>query len=658
MPLKFILFLVVLYLPNVMANEPDSELITEALEASDRVAKIMRMQPSTSVHNLFNSKCDIDWNNEAEVKALMSQSEMLDKDLGLEFRAGYTTDNLESDVSGEGSTYLELSWDVLRNGYKQQGYKAQDKLRQARIKSLEGELKQMRLDYNCRNLQLQRQFNGLESALLNIKLGLMERVYDIERKAYFSNNSYLDELLNSEEEIRLTRMNLELLLNDPLGSEPVDSIVNPPVIDINLASLIALVQHDDKNREIYKLNQLRLRDEKYDDERSSRLRLFLRKEFDFAQSNQDGLVAGLRFQMPLAFNEEQSAQSQEYLLNQLEKDFTYEQWELIARVRNAYLSLREQLEKVTKQQYRVLKSAEKIRRVNSYLAMDMPLEDSAVVVRINNYLKSAIELVQAKKILYQRVNQMFLVARVDFNPDLLKITELNEVDHRARKHQRSVYVWSDEFNSYSNQQLALLLETKSIKELLVSYSSNTNQAKLLQFLKENREKLDIGIIAGDNGWLEMGAVKQAIEKINRLALLTNHIHLDIEPHTLTDFQENKDVYLGRLLKLVEAARINNPQIKLTLSVPYHWPATTYQALSDYVDGLYVMLYGTTELDKMVERVKSIVTVIGIDKTTIALRAEDIVTEFQLENYLQEIAQATGVGRFAIHKLSVFESGNN
>ena len=655
MPFRLISIAFILISSSLIADDNESALSTEALAAFDRVKKLMQVEAPTSVPNLLAKRCDIDWSNEAEVKALMSQSEMLDQDFGLEFRAGYTTDNLQNDLSGEGSTYLELSWDVLRSGYKEQEYKAQDKLRQARIKSLEGDLKQLRLDYNCRNLQIHRAFSGTESALLAIKLELMERVYEIERRAYFQNNSYLDELLSSEEEIRLTQMNLEMLANDPLGQEQLGTITNPPVLDVHFPALIDLIKADDKALEIYKLNQLRLRAEDYDEDRSSRLRLFLRKEFDFAQSNNDGLVAGLRFQMPLTFDEGKSAQSQEYLLNQLEKDFTYEQWEIIARARNAYLSLREQLERVTKQQFRVLNSAEKIRRINSYITMDKALDDSAVIVRVLNYLNSNIELVQAKKVLYQRVNQMFLVGRIGYTPEVLKIVDLNETTHRAREHQRSVYLWSDEFNQYTNQQLAILFETKGIQEALISLGQNTNQAKFLQFLKENRDSLDIAVMTGDASWLEAGASQQALEKVNAYATLSNHIHLDIEPHTLSDYEANRAAYMDSLVALVKAIRINNPDLRLTLSVPFHWSEETYKALSDYTDGVYIMLYGTTDLDRMVERVKAIASVYGLSKTTVALRAEEVVNEFQLENYISQLATATGVKRFAIHKLGVFES---
>lgn len=141
MPLRLISTAFILISTSLIADDNESALSTEALEAFDRVKKLMQVEAPTSVPNLLAKRCDIDWSNDAEVKALMSQSEMLDQDFGLEFRAGYTTDNLQNDLSGEGSTYLELSWDVLRSGYKEQEYKAQDKLRQARIKSLEGDRK-------------------------------------------------------------------------------------------------------------------------------------------------------------------------------------------------------------------------------------------------------------------------------------------------------------------------------------------------------------------------------------------------------------------------------------------------------------------------------------------------------------------------------------
>ncbi len=608
------------------------------------------------VSRILSSKCEIQWTNQYEVEALERQSAFLNQNYGLELRAGYTSSNIQQSLSNEdGSTYMELSWDILRAGYRENQYKATDLSRQAAIKTLAGKLKKQELDYQCRRYSLTKYFAGMEARLNAIKLEFMEAVYQVDKDAYFSGASYLDELMISEEDILLARQNLARLHSNPDWRQHIDQLVNPPSIDVDLPSLLAQVGNNRDVTEIRRIERLRTQD-KYEIEDSfldgSRFRLFLRKEFDLARSGTDEVVAGFRVQLPLAFG--RSSTQTELRLNQLENDLMHEQWEIAARTRSAYQSLQEQLERTTQQQYRLLRAQEKMRRVVSYATLQQPLDVAAVNVRLRSYLDAAIELIQAKEELYRRVNEMFLVSRVDYHEKFIKINQLNETQHRARPGQRSVYIWSEEFNRYSNQELFILLQTKALKHAIVSVSGKVNQAKLFQFMKDAaRFDVKVSQLLGESHWALSENHQRVLAAVEVRSQFSNDIHLDVEPHLLGQYKENKTAVLNDYVELIAAIRVRHPQLNLTISIPHHWPETVLISLNDYVDQMYLMAYESSDLDQLSSRIKKVLAAVPLDKLVISLRKEEFSNELQLENAVEALTQSTGVTQFAVHKLSIF-----
>jgi hypothetical protein len=608
------------------------------------------------VSRILSAECDIDWSNRHEVAALESQSSFLNHDYGLELRAGYTSRNIEQSLdSDDGSTYMELSWDLLRNGYFENQYKATDLKRQAALKTLSGKLKKHDINYQCRRYSLAKHFAGMQAHLSSVKLEFMESVYRVEKEAYFSGSSYFDELMISEEDILLARQNLARLLSDPYWQEHMDSLLNPPSINVDLPALLTQIRDNKDFIESRRLERLRIQEQYQRDEsflESSRFRLFLRKEFDLIRSGRDELVAGLRLQVPLVFGQANS--STEARLNQLENDLTHEQWEIIARTRSAYQSLQEQVERTTKQQYRLLRAQEKMRRVLSYATLDKPLDIAAVNVRLKNYLDAAIELIQVKEELYRRVNEMFLVSRVEYHDKFIKINPLNETQHRSRPGQRSVYIWSEEFNRYSNQELFILLQTKAIKHAMISVGSKVKQAKFFQFIKDaERNELQVSQLLGESNWALPEHHQRAMIAIEARSQFGSSIHLDIEPHVLTQYKENKIAVLNDYITLLESIRLRHPMLNLSISIPHHWPDDVLLSINDYVDQVYLMAYESTDFDQISNRIKHVLSSIPLDKLVVALRKEDFGDELQLENAIEALSQSTGVTQFAVHKLDIF-----
>lgn len=652
------LLIFTVYSPFLLsANTVEKILWENALATYDVTKTSLRSNLKVSyVSEILSSTCDTQWSNEHEVKALELQSIALGSDVGIELRAGYTTGDIKRDQDNiEGSTYMELSWELLKNGYADNKYLAEDYKRQAAIKALSGKLKQHEIEYQCRRYNLIKHFSGMDVHLNTIKLQFMEAIYRVEKEAYFSGLSDFDELMISEEDIMLARQNLSRLHADKSLSLHNNTLINPPVIDVDLAALLTQIEQNEDFIESRRLAQQRI-EQQYQHEESflqgSRFRLFLRKEFDLIDSGDDDLVAGFRFQVPITFGK--PASQSEARLNQLENDLNHEQWELVTRTRAAYHALQEQLERTTSQQYRLLRAHEKMRRVMSYSALELPLDIAAVNVRLKSYIDAAIELGHAKQELYRRVNEVFLISRVKYDEKFIKINSLNEFEHRARAGNRSVYIWSEQFNRYSNQQLFLLAEAKAVKRVLISASSKVNQAKLFQFMKEaHSHKLQVSQLLGEREWALAENRNRVLALIEARTQYGKAIHLDIEPHNLPLYQSEPMQVLQEIVDLMAEIRLRHPNLDLTISIPHHWPEEILLKLNDYVDQMYLMAYESADTNVLASRIKRVLAAVPLNKLVVVLRKEDFSTELQLEETIELLSQATGVTHFAVHKLDIY-----
>ncbi|WP_448556103.1 glycoside hydrolase family 18 protein [Thalassotalea montiporae] len=652
-----ITFSLLTILITVKAQAVEDKLWANALNTFQQTkGQLAKGQKLSDISKILVSNCNVQWSNKYEIEALKSQASIFEKSYGLELRGGYTTDNIEQSTDNiDGSTYLELSWDALKSGYKDYKYKAKALKREAAIEKLSGQLKQKILKNECRRYLIDSHFSAMQAYLTSLKLAFMEDIYQVERQAYFKGQSYLDELLISEEDITLARQRLEHINNVSETSVSIDELLNPPIINIDFQKLLNAINELDYFYKVKKLKSQQLSD-KYAKEESfidnSRFRMFIRKEFDLARSGEDELVAGIRFQTPINFY---GGKNQKHArLNQLESDLNHEKWEIITRARSAYQSLQEQLERTIKQHYRLLRTQEKVHRIERYAATGKQLEIAAVNVRVRSYLDAALEMIDAKEELYRRVNEVFLAARVDYDPSYIKVSSDHHVKYRSRLGERSVYLWSDEFNRYSNSQLVSLIDAKNISSVLLTASSKVDGAKRAQFIKDASQiGVNVTQLIGEPEWVMTANHAKALAAIESLSAVHDRVHLDIEPHTLKSYPSNSTKLLNQYISLLKEIRARHPNLNISISVPYHWEKSVYEQASNYVDQIYLMAYGTSSLDLIVNRTQMLLEYIPLNKLVLAVRQQEIKDELTLEALIQEVSQATGIEQYATHKLAIY-----
>lgn len=603
------------------------------------------------ISTILSKQCSIDWNNQSQVKALLADADHLDANNGLSVRGGYTTKDLNDNVNDdEGNAYVELSWDVLKSGYKDYGARAESIRRLAEIKKLEGELKQLTLDYRCRNYNLSSQFVGMESAMISLKLELMEPVYQVEKRAYFSGWSLLDEFLVSEQDLKLARQELGYLQSNIYSQASRAENINPPVIDVDVMAIIDAINKDKRYTKISNLEKKYIT-EKNDYQDGSRFRVFLRKEFASSNFDNEGVVAGLRFSVPLSFSDDTS---NTYKTKQIDEEAAYAVWERISKTRTAYGKLHEQYNRVVKLQYRYLKSNERVRRIKAYQSLNQELELAAVIARMRTFLDTSLELIRAKKELYRRVNEIFLEARIEYDEKYIKVSPLKDYDYRARSGERSVYLWSKRFNSMPNGQLLSFMTAKDIKRVLLSGGKKTNREKMQQFnLDAKAEGIDVETIIGSNNWVYPSNHLKAAAAVAAMAESTSTIHLDVEPQAIKGSKEDKAANVIHYIELLTTIRKISDDVKLTVAVPFHWSPETYTRVSGLTNKIYIMAYGTNKLETIVRRVSNVLQNVPLEKTVVVLNVKDFENEWAMEQAVVVIGKATGITEFAFHQLDTF-----
>jgi len=609
-----------------------------------------------AAHAIFESHCDVPVPETQRSDILRAEARDYDKRSGLSLRGGYTNRTVIND-DGESSAYLELDWDLLKNGY----FENQDRVDALELRARLAELKERHDNRNsnsrCQRYNISRSFSGIRAALLQLKLDLMKQVNAIERRAYFKGWSQLDDALEAEGDARVLHTELSYLHGDPNFDKYMEQLINPPIIDLDMAALTEAIRSDSLPQTIAELELKEARQRAQMDHPNT-FRLFLRQDLDVDNNNDDDTAIGFRFIVPL---EKQRFNSEHY--NAKVKTFAqqarYAQWERLERTRTVYQGLVVQKERTITQQYRYMVAKERLRRTLAKKALGEVVNPALVVIHMRTQLGAAIELIKAKEELYRRVNETFHTAHLAYNRDYIYRASVKTDNYRSRVGSRAIYVWSDTFNSTDNQTLINVLKTKGITRAIVSAGNKTDSDKLERFIQQaQNEQIKTELLFSDNRWVFPEKYTRAELKVASAVAATGRVHLDIEPHTLPDYQANKEKHLQLYLDMLARLRQAIPLGELSVSLPTHWPDETYQQIARLVDRAYLMSYETGNSATHIKRLSRLLPQLAETQVTLAQRIPDYPDEWALEKSLERINETLAIDAFALHKLSDFISGGD
>lgn len=653
------LFLLIIALAPWIASA--SELATFKQLLADINDRLTHMQPSDEnfpYQDIFTGKCEhpIELSDDGDL--FREQSNQTGKIKGLELRGTYSTGTLTEDDEDEsglesGRANLELSWNILKQGYRQNVLRAKAQELQARAADLQQELEALADAHRCRRYKIKKEFTGMLTNLLDLKLRLMEPVYQIERRAYFKHWSFLDDYLVSEENLMLTRHELNTILSDSYYDDSPVYQSFPPIIEVDLAGILAAIRKDDRYENLFSVEKEKLRAEYAADLRDS-LRIYLRKEFDVDSGggeNQDDFIAGLRFSVPLYSRKNKLLKLR---IDRVEREKNNILINRIAQSRDAYTRMQEQLRRTIRQHFRQARATERLRRTLWLTEKDDEQSLATAITRMRTLIEARLELLRAKEELFRRVNEIFLVAEIPFSSDLVRSVSLQPKRMRVRFGARSIYIWSKDFNRINNRDLFAFLQAKQVSNVLLSAGRKTEVEKRDEFIEQaTGNNITVELIIGDNNWIFRDNHERAVARSIIMAEKTGCLHFDIEPQAMSGYRENRQDYLSCFVSLIKKTKKGLMDRKLSIAVPFHWPVATYRELGFIADKLYVMAYGTTKPDVLIRRIKPILKTVPEDKTVIALRADDFTDEWAFEEMIEKIVTETTIENFAIQDLGSF-----
>ncbi|RRJ91169.1 hypothetical protein EG240_06600 [Paenimyroides tangerinum] len=223
----------------------------------------------------------------------------------------------------------------------------------------------------------------------------------------------------------------------------------------------------------------------------------------------------------------------------------------------------------------------------------------------------------------------------------------------------STYLWSDTFKAETNQSLIEALNKNNIKMLFLS-PGESNQEKLKDFVVQAKQnQVEVHRLIGENSYAknQLG-IKKLIRKINHLDKENfTGIHLDIEPHTFSDYRENIDSYvenMNTIFTLVNQWCEDN-DVKLSVSVPMNLTEKNAKVLKKLNIKTYIMAYENVDQKKLLKRTEKLRNILK-ENFVWVLRLSDFENVEILNTALNELHNH-GITEISYYDLSVLLNKN-
>lgn len=632
------------------ANPTDDNALWPLLERlQGDVQQLLTAAPDDDVPDTLGPGCNDPAPHAYQALALEAESDREAADLGLELRGGYTLEDARG-RSMDQSAYLELSWDLLEEGRRENLTRARSLQHRARLARLEADRARLNDQYDCRRETRVRQMRQLRSALLNRRSELLRPLVRAVRRGYLTGYRHLDGLLEVEGELAVTDHELRGL---SVEGRPPRNPPRPAVMDLDLPAILKAIDRDPLPALSAALERARLsQSSRFRDQ--NKLRVFVRADADRLgdQLDSGGMAAGVRFRLPLTKPGDRDLQLR---LLATDADYQHQLHTRLRRTREAYRELREQAERVQRQQYRVLRANERVRRSLTDRRLYPDEADLVTAVsRTRDLMDAAIEQVRAEEELHRRLVKVMQRAELPLKANYLRPLGEANFSYRGRVGERAAYLWSGDVQRHPPEMLVAFLQAKGVGRVLLSAGKRLSSARRDALRTEaTRAGIRVEHLFADNAWIKPANHGKAVLRIRQYAP-SGTVHLDVEPQALPDFKQRRAFYLDQFGQLIRAVRAGlAPAQRLHLSVPIWWPATRYAALARDADQLTLMAYGQADASKLAERLAPILAVVPPASLAIALRPADFSDEWQLEQAIDKLRALTGIKRFALHGIDAY-----
>jgi len=597
--------------------------------------------------------------NQTEIDLLKTRQEVLNSDHGIDLEAGLLQ-NLDQGVFGaEGIFYqrraqVGVQWNILKNGFFDNKITIEELGNEVRIQEKRAQAITHQADLELKINKLRADFNRFRVERYEAYLEILEEQKFALTRLYDQNYVTLDKVLDvnskivkAESAIDNSKRIMRFIGDtDSSGLGPRDYVVYD--IDLERLGSQGLLFYDDL--------------------------ISLQKETDYKSYNELSLSTFLRYNLYGGTNPEgafQNTGSREFFsagvslslpipLGTGGKRKIHEQEEKI-RV----LSLREEKSEVNRtllEKYRayqatlqnyiavyqniyLMKDKIRMQRVRRTIGSDI-YSPTELLNAISDLYEVSIDILNAKEELYLRLFEMQSLIPDHSLSAYLYPYAVSETNYTS-KPDRGMYIWSGSIERHSTA--ALLEDLQGVETLYLSAGAERESVDRIQdIIKTDANDHDVYMMIGDPNLI----FEDRYEKLNDFVMLADSIgaggvHLDVEPHTLNDWEDNSEEYLQAYINMVEQVSewTDEKGLKLSVSVTGDY-VSIYRVLESLADNIVLMIYGVNDFDSFSQRYGEVIMEAPLG-ASIALRADDFDSYSSLEELMMNVKEGFGTGEFFI-----------
>ncbi|MGB0887681.1 MAG: hypothetical protein ACPGSL_06135 [Vicingaceae bacterium] len=617
-----------------------------------------------SATSFFKKKEGLKQNkSESKSNILNLEGKVKGRDIGLAATGSYVENISPGFAENENSAYdrkvlAGLSWDVLKSGYFSNKNARKIKENKAEMLTFQnkGTDKEQNRIFKWQNLIYS--FNKQKVEILKKRLSLAEQRVNIATQLSYLKLVTQKELItnvSSLAEIK-SMFNIYQSYNDQLFEQADTSVKAEefPLVDIDYMYSLQKLKTP-KNDTVVALLLENLELENKFINTVSLSAFFRYNYFDLATFNatpsRSFYSVGLQLRVPLNFDHKVKSDmldaKRDYITS-----FPSEQKESREKdVLNYFYEFKYKLKQFTNTYHKRLLYQELIRQEKArYRVASLAFNPIDALQLQDNLMQIDIELLDLKQQMYLKLLHIYTeIPQTDIERLIIPF-EINDLETQAAT-SKSIYVWSSSFSSYKPEFITNYLQLNKINTAIMSLNSDNISKPEFNAMTNGLSRVNIAssLLIGRNKLINEDFNQYILAKTKGLDLSKiSAIHLDVEPHTLSDWKANKDQYLTKYKNLVEDAKVFcfNNNLKLEISIPLHYPENVIKELYEMCDKVYFMAYENVKTSYIVKKVN----MYDLNKTVIALRTNDFNNRLELEEKIIDLKTEISPLGFTIHDL--------
>ena len=608
-----------------------------------------KIQENTKIYN----------QNQLQLRLNRLQQKINNKDIGLHATVSYQ-ENLKSPIVDPEEIVIfkrraiaGLDWDLLNNGLYEN--KIKNKILKLNYAALEKKqlIDNLNAFQNKQTVQIISYFNSKKIEILNARKYLNNKQTPIIEKLWsikhITKDNYL-KLIQNTTDIN-AQYNLYQNYNQ-VNIEKGNFAFELPILDLSIQKLLQKINYNSIDSSMIDADEVAKYQASYLKDVS--LKAYTRYNYydvyNAAQPNRSFISVGMNLSLPLAFNQKEKKEFYltQYLLSN--KNQTTDTLDIQLVVLNKYYEYQYKLKQFKNLYHKRLVFEELLRteRVKAQLS-DFEFNPNTALFILDDYWSNAIELIDLKQDLYRILLDIKIKVPganiVDYTSPL-NLSNLNIASSNPPF--KAVYVWSDAFKNNSQTVINEYCKVNEFNPLIISYNSTRIYIQQISEFIAKNYTTPIHIMIGSNKLLNTGfeAYLDTLRTNINLSQVKG-IHLDIEPHTFSDFKENKEQYFKKYITVLKQAKqfADNNKLELSVSIPLSYPEDVLNEINLTCNYVYLMAYENVDVD-FISRKTAEEKAILKNKCVLALRTKD----FENRTSMDEAFKKIGFEKTAYHDL--------